>query len=220
VSDVDSDLDGSSDCNDPDDDNDGVADGDDSAPLNRFACRDSDGDSCDDCSSGTADPANDGVDTDRDGLCDTGDPTLDNGLILDVEEVSLYVRPSETVVIDMDVVNLSRPVDACQAVLNFSSTYFLTGSGDVNVAPGGGPWTELIYSIWQTSGDLDVAVGVSLETPGGTQADGWWRSTLSNRPVSRARRGWYSGRTATMSAPPSSATPVISRCTQRRSTVN
>jgi Thrombospondin type 3 repeat len=36
-------------------------------------CGDSDGDSCDDCSSGTFDPANDGPDADLDGVCDAGD---------------------------------------------------------------------------------------------------------------------------------------------------
>ncbi|MEE2644712.1 MAG: hypothetical protein VYD19_07240, partial [Myxococcota bacterium] len=58
---------------DPDDDNDGVVDADDNAPLNRNACRDVDGDTCDDCSSGSDDPSADGLDTDGDGDCNAGD---------------------------------------------------------------------------------------------------------------------------------------------------
>jgi hypothetical protein len=64
---------------DPDDDNDTVPDGQDADPLNEFACRDVDGDSCDDCSElEMPDPSNDGTDTDSDGACDAGDPDDDN----------------------------------------------------------------------------------------------------------------------------------------------
>jgi hypothetical protein len=57
---------------DNDDDNDSVADGSDSDPNNRFACVDTDGDTCDDCSvtGGPPDPGNDGPDSDADGICD------------------------------------------------------------------------------------------------------------------------------------------------------
>jgi hypothetical protein len=73
----DADADGSCDAGDPDDDGDGVADGEDLAPLDRLACRDADFDGCDDCSSGSDAPAADGVDADADGLCDAGDPDDD-----------------------------------------------------------------------------------------------------------------------------------------------
>jgi hypothetical protein len=82
----DTDQDGAGDACDPDDDNDGVADGSDPDPLDPDICGDSDGDTCDDCSVGTDDfgpladndPANDGVDSDGDGICDAGDdPELD-----------------------------------------------------------------------------------------------------------------------------------------------
>ena len=83
------DLDGVNDCKDPcvDKDGDGVGAG----PLGNtgcphpdvdddddHVCADTDGDTCDDCSSGTYDPSNDGVDQDGDGSCDAGDcmPTL------------------------------------------------------------------------------------------------------------------------------------------------
>jgi acetyltransferase-like isoleucine patch superfamily enzyme len=76
---TDTDNDGTADCVDPDDDNDGVDDPLDSEPLNRFACQDSDADSCDDCSvAGSNQSNNDGIDTDADGLCDVGDPDDDN----------------------------------------------------------------------------------------------------------------------------------------------
>jgi hypothetical protein len=79
------DADGDGTCNnvDSDDDNDGVADAFDAAPLNRLACRDTDNDQCDDCSSGTSNPALDGPDFDHDGLCDRGDPDDDNDGVLD-----------------------------------------------------------------------------------------------------------------------------------------
>ena len=40
-------------------------------------------DGCDDCSSGSYDPNNDGFDFDGDGLCDLGDPDDDNDGALD-----------------------------------------------------------------------------------------------------------------------------------------
>jgi hypothetical protein len=56
-----------------DTDNDGVPDSEDSDPMNSNVCRDVDGDTCDDCSSGVDDPSNDGTDADSDGICDAGD---------------------------------------------------------------------------------------------------------------------------------------------------
>jgi hypothetical protein len=75
---LDTDADGT--CNDGDDDDDGdsVTDADDQQPLNDRACRDSDADTCDDCSSGTDAVADDGNDFDRDGLCNAGDPDIDD----------------------------------------------------------------------------------------------------------------------------------------------
>ncbi len=63
-----------------DTDGDGVADDVDPHPNDPFACGDSDGDTCDDCSvAGSFAPDNDGPDSDGDGLCDAGDPDLDGG---------------------------------------------------------------------------------------------------------------------------------------------
>ncbi|MCK4660634.1 MAG: hypothetical protein KAV82_14020, partial [Phycisphaerae bacterium] len=83
---TDTDSDGLCDAGDTDDDNDGVLDGDDTDPLDPDVCEDTDGDGCDDCSVGTDDfgpladnnPANDGTDTDGDGICNAGDNCPDH----------------------------------------------------------------------------------------------------------------------------------------------
>lgn len=67
------DRDGVCDTGDSDADGDGVAASDDSNDLSRFHCRDADADTCDDCASGTDDPADDGPDTDGDGTCNAGE---------------------------------------------------------------------------------------------------------------------------------------------------
>ena len=67
---------------DADDDNDMVPDVGDSVPTDPFVCADSDADGCDDCSSGTNAPGNDGVDTDGDGACNIGDCTPDDRIDL------------------------------------------------------------------------------------------------------------------------------------------
>lgn len=62
-------------------DNDGVPNGEDVNPLDPHACRDEDGDFCDDCAVGVDgdgplpdfDPLNDGPDSDADGKCDRSD---------------------------------------------------------------------------------------------------------------------------------------------------
>ena len=51
-----------------------------------FVCSDNDGDTCDDCSSGSYDPANDGWDYDGDGICDDGDMDSDNDGTIDSED--------------------------------------------------------------------------------------------------------------------------------------
>jgi len=66
-------------------------DGEDSAPFDPNVCRDLDGDSCDDCSSGMDDPSNDGDDFEGDGLCDLGDPDDDNDNVLDTDDCRPFV---------------------------------------------------------------------------------------------------------------------------------
>ena len=81
---------------DSDDDNDGVTDNDDSFSTDQFRCSDLDNDTCDDCSSGTFNQANDGPDrnndgfgddADGDGLCDDGDLDDDNDGVSDADEI-------------------------------------------------------------------------------------------------------------------------------------
>ena len=67
----DHDSDGICDDADDDDDNDGVLDADDADPFDNMVCSDTDGDGCDDCSSGIYDPSNDGPDDDGDGICNS-----------------------------------------------------------------------------------------------------------------------------------------------------
>ncbi|GEM_PF-4572023 len=78
---LDTDSDGTCDALDEDDDNDGVLDATDPDTTNPNICGDTDGDGCDDCSIGVdgfgplsdQTPANDGTDSDQDGICDSGD---------------------------------------------------------------------------------------------------------------------------------------------------
>lgn len=95
---TDSDVDGLCNLGDADDDNDGVLDPSDGAPTDPFLCRDVDADTCDDCSSGTDAPFNDGADLDLDGLCDAGDLDDDEDGLLDTVETGtgIYISPTDT----------------------------------------------------------------------------------------------------------------------------
>ena len=100
---VDTDSDGLFDLCDPDDDNDGIADGSDPDDTDFNICGDSDADGCDDCSVtndgfgalSDSDPANDGTDSDCDGICDATDPTdnssMARGNMLTFDGVNDYV---------------------------------------------------------------------------------------------------------------------------------
>jgi outer membrane protein OmpA-like peptidoglycan-associated protein len=86
------DNDGPIDILDPDSDNDGVGDGEDGARLDPNECRDMDGDQCDDCAITGADESGgatggDGVDTDGDGQCNTGDADDDGDDVPDPMDV-------------------------------------------------------------------------------------------------------------------------------------
>lgn len=100
-----------------------------------------------------------------------GKPVGANAMYLEPTVPSFYVKPTETCVVDLKVASLQQAVVGLQAMLNFDSTYFKASDGDVGVVAGGGDWDQLIWGIWQTDGDLDVAVGVKLTLSGGTQAD-------------------------------------------------
>jgi len=92
----DPDADGACSAGDLDDDNDGVPDVSDASPLDPDLCGDVDDDGCDDCVIGTDGfgplpdnlPGFDGVDTDNDGQCNTGDSDDDNDGLTDALDVA------------------------------------------------------------------------------------------------------------------------------------
>jgi len=99
-----------------------------------------------------------------------------NTLLLDVKAPSLYVKPSENAIIDMEVMNLAQKINGCQAMLGYSSTYFPNPASGV-VIPGGGVWDLVIYDSWDVgngiSGEIDTAIGIDVQsTVMGTNADG------------------------------------------------
>jgi hypothetical protein len=97
---------------------------------------------------------------------------FEDALKLNVNSGSLYVKPGETVVTDLDVENLLQKVNACQAMLGFDSDYLIAAAGCV--VPGGGVWDELIYNSWDISGvagEIDTAIGVWAQGDIGTDAD-------------------------------------------------
>jgi hypothetical protein len=133
------DGDGLCDAGDPDDDNDGVDDPLDSDPQNQFVCRDVDADWCDDCSSGTDDPANDGPDADGDGLCDAGDPCPfgdedDDGICDDVDNCPWHYNPAQH---DSDADGDGDACDPCHDDVSCSSPCPAEGScnDDVDCYP-------------------------------------------------------------------------------------
>jgi hypothetical protein len=100
-----------------------------------------------------------------------------NVLELNVQAPSVYVKFGENVITDMDVKHLLQNVNACQAMLGYSSTYFLNPvGGAVTVVPGGGIWDQVIYDSWSpgpgTPGQIDTAIGVNANGAIGTNADG------------------------------------------------
>ena len=129
---VDFDSDGMCDNGDLDDDDDGVLDPLDVAPLNYYSCSDIDNDSCDDCSQGVGQaPLNDGLDTDGDGICDLTDKDNDNDgydVPVDCNDSNAAVNPGATEIVGDDIDNNCSGTSICYADLdhdgyrNFSAT--------------------------------------------------------------------------------------------------
>lgn len=92
------DRDGLCDGNDGDTDGDGLVNVEDSAPMDRLICADTDNDTCDDCSrgEGAASPSLDGPDADQDGMCDASDTDDDNDGFLDTVETDTGTWVSST----------------------------------------------------------------------------------------------------------------------------
>ena len=91
------------DAGDADDDNDNRPDATDSDPFDPLVCADTDGDLCDDCSSGFFLPGNDGADADGDGICDLGDPCplddpddTDGDGVCDSNDICPFDNPDDT----------------------------------------------------------------------------------------------------------------------------
>jgi nitrous oxidase accessory protein NosD len=91
---------------------------------------------------------------------------------------AIYIRPGESILVDMNVSNLRQMVTGCQAMLGYSSTYFADPTGGAvaaGVVPGGGPWDQLIYDSWAVGagipGEIDTAIGVYSSSTTGTDAD-------------------------------------------------
>ena len=102
-----------------------------------------------------------------------GEPPLGTNVVwLNVQPDSIYVRPGETVTINLDVRNLDQEVSAAQAIIGYESTKL----DDLSVTVGDEDWTELLYHSWRDDllpmpGELNMAAGVTLELEGGTTAD-------------------------------------------------
>jgi hypothetical protein len=129
---------------DGDDDNDGVADGEDTDPLDPNVCRDLDGDTADDCSVGTDgfgslddfDPSNDGLDTDGDGLADVGDPDDDNDLVDDGLDACPSTPSQESV--DAQGCSETQKDDDGDGVNNATDSCPDTASAEIGLVSTGG----------------------------------------------------------------------------------
>lgn len=113
---IDTDMDGTCNFGDSDDDNDGVLDGDDTDPLDPVICEDVDTDGCDDCAVGVDgfgplpdnDPDNDGPDADADGTCDASDGCPD-----DPEKVDPGICGCGVPDVDSDSDTVADCIDQC-----------------------------------------------------------------------------------------------------------
>ncbi len=105
----------------------------------------------------------------------TAKPAHANALYLEAADASLFIQPGEDIIVDMNVANLGEAVNACQAMLGYSSTYFTDPSAGA-VQAGGGTWDQLIWDSWADStgvpGEIDTAIGVDAQGAVGTTADG------------------------------------------------
>lgn len=104
------------------------------------------------------------------------DQTAPNLLELIPTDDSIYIKPGEGILVDMNVSNLQQKVNACQAVLGYSSTFFADPTGGCVQVPGGSVWDQVIWDSWSDStgvpGEIDTAIGVNAQGAVGTDADG------------------------------------------------
>ena len=112
---------------------------------------------------------------------DINDPTKMLGYIHSSDVDELWLTPSTTTVspqspvtVYLNVGNLKQPIIGVDAYINFNSRFFVatTGAGAPQVVAGGGVWNNVIVKSWNVGGDLDTVVALSLQSSGGTTADG------------------------------------------------
>jgi hypothetical protein len=158
---------------DVDDDNDGVCDfegdvsdtclsvtGGDQEPNNEYKCTDTEdyyfdgvsttGDGCDDCSSGTYDPSDDGNDNDDDGFCDIGDQ-CDNDPANDADDDGVCFDQENLGCTDENALNADDEATDDDGSCLYSSTYALDYHEGANLAS---------YSLHPTFDDEEYGVSV------------------------------------------------------------
>ncbi len=89
---------------------------------------------------------------------------------------SLYIKPGEGVVVNMNVRNLRQKVNACQAMLGYSTSFFQNPTGGSVQASGSGPWDQIIWDSWVDGpggvpSEIDAAIGVNAAGLVGTDTD-------------------------------------------------
>ncbi len=103
-----------------------------------------------------------------------------NVVYLQPTDESVYVKTTDTVLVDLKVANLQEKVAGLQAMLHFSSTHFSADAADVSVAPGGSDvWDSPIWFVAGdpaypgsgVPGDIDTVVVVNQYAPMGTDED-------------------------------------------------
>ena len=88
--------------------------------------------------------------------------------VLRLEVDRQYVRSGDSIVMDLTVSQLARPVKACQAFLGVDN-YYLTV---LDLQEGGAQWDDLIYGTYDPLTLIDTAIGVYGQTSYGSQEDG------------------------------------------------
>ncbi len=95
--------------------------------------------------------------------------------VLYLQPSSTNITPQQSVTIAVNVANLHEAVVGAQAYLAFSSADFIADPSNANgpkVVAGGGVWDQLLTTMATTSGKLDTVIGLDLNVPAGTTADG------------------------------------------------
>ncbi len=103
-----------------------------------------------------------------------GKPPHTNVLYLLPNNASVFIRPGENILAEMNVANLTTNVNACQAMLGYSSSFFEDPSAGA-VTAGGGIWDFLIWDSWLDTngipGEIDAAIGIDAQGAVGSRAD-------------------------------------------------